>query len=60
MRNNTFERYITSLSKEDNTIRKATKKFKRPQTTIPPIRKAVGTWAKSDAEKATTFAEQLK
>jgi hypothetical protein len=60
LRNNSFERYIISLSKEDNTIWKATKKFKRPQTIIPPIRKADGTWAKSDAEKATTFAEHLK
>jgi hypothetical protein len=60
LRNNTFERYITPLSKEDNTIWKAKKKFKRPQTIIPPIRKADGTWAKSDAEKATTFTEHLK
>ena len=60
MRNNTFERYITSLNKEDHTIWKATKKFKRPQTAIPPIRKADGTWAKSDPEKATTFADHLK
>lgn len=58
-RNATFEQYITSLSKDDHTIWKATKKFKRPQTSNPPIRKTDGSWAKSDADKATTFAEHV-
>jgi hypothetical protein len=39
-RNMSFEQYITSLSKDDYTIWKATKKFKRPQISTPPIRKA--------------------
>lgn len=59
-RNTTFEHYITSLSKDDHTIWKATKKFKRPQISIPPIRKDDGSWAKSDPEKAATFAKHLE
>jgi hypothetical protein len=39
---------------------KATKQFKRPQISIPPIRKSDRSWAKSDSEKATTFAEYLE
>lgn len=33
--------------------------MKRPQQSIPPIRKENGQWAKSDEEKATAFAEHL-
>jgi hypothetical protein len=46
-----------SLSKDDHTIWKATKKFKTPQIFIPLIRKADRRWAESDGEKATTFME---
>jgi hypothetical protein len=42
------------------TIWKPTKKLKRPQITIPPIRKADRSWAKSDTEKATTFMEHFE
>jgi hypothetical protein len=45
-RNTTFEQYITSLNNEDYTIWKATKKLKRPQISITPIRKADGTGPK--------------
>jgi hypothetical protein len=58
-RNISFEQYITSLSKEDYTISKATKRLKRPQLSIPPIRKADRSWAKSDLENAENFAEHL-
>jgi hypothetical protein len=51
---------ILSLSKSDHTIWKATKKLKRPQISIRPIRKADRSWAKSDSEKATTFVEHLE
>jgi hypothetical protein len=54
-----FEQYITSLSKDDSTIWKATKKFKQPQISITPIRKADRSWAKNDLEKAENFAEHL-
>jgi hypothetical protein len=38
-RNRTFEHYIASLSSDDHTIWKATKRLKSPQISIPPIRK---------------------
>jgi hypothetical protein len=49
-----------SLSKDDHTIWKATRKFKRPQISIPLIRKLDRSWVKSDSEKATTFAKHLE
>jgi hypothetical protein len=58
-RNLTFEQYITSLSKDDHRIWKATKKFKRPQISITPVRKADRSWPKSDSEKAETLGEHL-
>jgi len=58
--NATFEHNLTSLSPSDNTLWKATKRLKRPQTSIPPIRKADGSWAKSDDEKAMAFADHLQ
>jgi hypothetical protein len=36
------------------------KKFKRPQTPIPPIRKQDSSWARSDSEKAEVFAKHLE
>jgi len=44
----------------DNTLWKATRRLKRPQISIPPIRKADGSWAKSDDEKARAFADHLQ
>jgi hypothetical protein len=58
--NKAFEYYIASLPKDDHTIWKAIKKFKRPQISIPPIRKSDRSWAKRDSKKATTFAEHLE
>jgi len=58
--NSTFEHYLTSLSPSDNTLWKATKRLKRPQVSIPPIRKADRSWAKSDDEKAIAFADHLQ
>ena len=58
--NATFEHYLTSLSPIDNTPWKATKRLKRPKMSIPPIRKADGSWAKTDDEKSTTFADHLQ
>jgi hypothetical protein len=57
--NTSFEQYITSLSKDDYTIWKATKKFKQSQISIPTIRKADRSWAKSDLEKVESFAEYV-
>ena len=55
--NATFEQFITSLSPDDTYLWKATKCFKRPQVSIPSIRKSDGSWAKSDTEKATAFGD---
>jgi len=58
--NATFEQFITPLSPDDTSLWKATKSFKRPQVSIPPIRKSDGSWAKSDTEKATAFGDHLR
>jgi hypothetical protein len=42
------------------TVWKATKKFKRSQISIPPIRKSDRSWEKCGSVKATTFAEHLE
>jgi len=59
-RNATFTNYITSLSPDDTSLWKATKDFKRPQDSIPPVRTSNGSWAKRDIEKATAFGEHLR
>jgi hypothetical protein len=62
MRNDSFEKYIFYLKREDNSIWKPIKNRKNPITTSPPIRKystPPGPWAKSNKEKAELFAEHL-
>jgi hypothetical protein len=59
-RNSTFEKYITSLSPDDTSLWKATKGFKRPRASIPPVRASDGSWAKSDIEKAAAFGDHLR
>jgi hypothetical protein len=59
-RNATLEQFITSLSPDDTSLWKATKSFKRPQVSIPSIRKSDGSWTKSDTEKATAFWDQIR
>ena len=58
-RNDSFRYYVSNLSPDDHTIWKATKKIKRPITPIPPIRKHDQSWARSNEEKANTFAHHL-
>ena len=41
-------------------LRKATKKIKRPVTQIPPIRKRDGKWARNNEQKMQPFAEHLE
>jgi hypothetical protein len=56
-----FKYYMTSLSNDDDdTIWKATKSLKRPQISIPLIRKANGGWAKIDSDEAITFVGHLE
>lgn len=58
-RNASFEHYITSLTLNDHSIWKAAKKFKRPVIAVSPIRNPVGSWARSNEDKANVFAEHL-
>jgi hypothetical protein len=58
-RNESFRYYVSHLSPDDHTIWKATKKINRPITPIPPIRKQDQSWARSNEEKANTFAHHL-
>jgi len=62
MRNTSFAAYVSSLNRDDNSIRTAIKSMKIPQTSLPPIRKnsiPPGPWAKSDKEKVELFATHL-
>jgi hypothetical protein len=59
LHNSSFEHYFTHLSPTDNTLWKATKRFKCPQAPIPPIRKPNNEWARSDKDKANVFATHL-
>jgi hypothetical protein len=58
-RNESFRYYVSNLSPDDRTIWKATKKINKPITPIPPIRKQDQSWARSNEEKANTFARHL-
>lgn len=50
---------LTATQATEYSLWKITKKLKRPPTQIPPIKKADNQWAKSDNERAETFAEHL-
>lgn len=56
---NTYLSNLTSNKSTDYSLWKATKNMKRPITQIPPIRKLDGSWARSNEQKANTFAEHL-
>jgi transposase len=54
--------YLSKLSPtedSDYALWKATKKLKRPQQIIPPIKDLDGKWCRNDQEKADAFAEYL-
>jgi hypothetical protein len=62
MRNESFEKYVSYLKREDNSIWKPIKNRRKPKSTSPPIRKyptSPGPRAKSDKEKAELFAKHL-
>jgi hypothetical protein len=62
MRNESFEKCVSNLKREENSIWKPIKNRRKPKTTLPSIRKystLPGPWAKSDKEKAVLFAEHL-
>ena len=55
----TYQYYLSNLSKADHSIWKVTTSRKRPQIIKSPIRKPNNEWAKSDQEKADTFAQHF-
>lgn len=58
--NSKFENHLQQIDdNNDYNIWKATKKLKRPTIRKPPIKTLNGDWAKSDEEKANTFAAHL-
>lgn len=60
--NHTFQQNLLRLSAKrlDNyTLWKITKRFKRPQQPVPPLRSQLGTWARSAKDKAELFAQHL-
>ena len=62
-KNNGIQNYLENLNATENTdysLWKATKKIKRPKQFVPPIKRNNGSWARTDKEKAITFAEHLQ
>lgn len=55
----TYLRNLTPLQATDYNLWKATKKLKQPQAYHQPIRTTDGNWARTDLEKANTFAHHL-
>ena len=61
-KNKAIQSFLESLTPTETTdysLWKATKKIKHPQISIPPIRKTDGNWARTNKEKADTFAKHL-
>lgn len=61
-KNETLQSYLSKLTHTSDTnysLWKATKTLKRPQQQITPLKTQSGTWARSDSEKANTYAYHL-
>lgn len=56
---NNFVLNLRADKETDYSLWKITKTIKRPITQIPPIKKKDGTWARSNKQKAETFADHL-
>ena len=62
LRNHSFENYVTTVRRDDNSIWKSIKTRNKPQTSLSPIRTnstPPGPWAKSDEEKVDLFENYL-
>lgn len=62
VRTNSLQQYLKSPSPSEATdysLWKVTKRIKRPLQHIPPICSSSGTWARSDAEKATVCGKHV-
>lgn len=63
VKNESLQNYLLNLSAtevSDYSLWRATKKLKRPQQHIPPVKRSNGEWARTDMEKANAFAEHLQ
>lgn len=63
IKNETFTTLLLSLDATRDTnysLWKVAKATKRPPSYVPPIRTRTNTWARSEQEKADTFAEHLE
>jgi len=56
----TYLESLTPTEATDYSLWKATKRLKRPQTPIPPLRTSGGEWAKSDIQKVNTLADHFE
>lgn len=57
-----FHEYITNLNRFDNSIWKPIKHSRKPKPHVPPVRNETAPnphWARSDEDKAATFADYL-
>uniref|UniRef100_A0A2S2PXP7 Putative RNA-directed DNA polymerase n=1 Tax=Sipha flava TaxID=143950 RepID=A0A2S2PXP7_9HEMI len=59
IRSENFIKYLIGLSSRDNSLWQTTRKILRSQPTVPPLRKADGTWAINDIEKSNIFRHHL-
>lgn len=62
-KNEAIQAYLQGLTPTevtDYSLWKATRKVKQPQQFIPPIKLADGSWARTNKEKATIFANHLQ
>ncbi len=62
MKNEWFDEYTKSLTATEATdysLWRATKYLKRPKQYNPPVKNTDGSWAKSNSEKATAFANHF-
>jgi hypothetical protein len=55
----TYLESLTATEATEYSLWQATKRLKRPQTPIPPLRTGGGEWAKSDTQKANVLAEHF-
>ncbi|PNF19341.1 putative RNA-directed DNA polymerase from transposon X-element [Cryptotermes secundus] len=62
LKNEAIQEYLKGLTATETTdysLYKATRRLKRPQVPAPPIKTDEGNWARSNQEKAATFAKHL-
>lgn len=59
-RSDSFNTYLSSLSTEDRSLWRSTKKLLKYHPVSPPIRRNDGTWAASDEEKSQLFSQHLR